>query len=252
MLRRLREPGKPSELLATVALYAGALALLPLMAPAAAAVSALVALLASILMAYYPEKHAGRRKVYTGLALCLLGMGLFFAEGTLFWRWKIQQAYDQRLAISRLRLSQVAQAFEAYRQEMGSYPEVSGIFLARDLLEPKYALAFPSRDGFDGAISVTSRPEGFVASVSPPPPPGSAMAPPPIVTKRDFQPAPPPPPTLPPEGVSPGPPAEDLSPLPPAGGPVPPAAPSAGSSGGAPAAETPQPKSRDETPSAPK
>lgn len=197
-MRRLREPGKPSELLAKLVLYAGALALLPLVAPVAAAISALVALLASVLMANIPEKHAGRRKVYLGLLLCILGMGLFFVEGTLFWRWKIRQAYDQRLAISRLRLSQVAQAFEAYREEMGSYPEVSGIFLARDLLQPKYTLALPACDGFDGAFSVTSRPEGFVASASPPPPPGSAIAPPPIVTKRDFQPAPSPPPPPPP------------------------------------------------------
>lgn len=175
------------------------LALLPLVAPIAAAVSALTSVLAGFLISNYPEKHTGRRMVYLGLSLCIFGMGLFFAEGTLFLHWKIQQAYDQRLSISRFRLSQVAQAFEAYRQEMGSYPEISGIFLTRDLLQPKYTLALPTLDGFDGAISVLSRPEGFVASASPPPPPGSGIAPPPIVTESGFQPAPapPPPPPLP-------------------------------------------------------
>lgn len=194
MLRRLREPGKPSEILARLALYAGVLALLPLVAPVAAAISALISLLAILLISNYPEKHAGRRKVYLGLALCMIGMGLFFVEGTIFWRWKIRQAYEQRLSISRFRLAEVAQAFEAYRQEMGSYPEVSGIFRTRDLLQPKYSLALPATDGFDGALSVTSRPEGFAVSASPPPPPGSTLAPPPLVAESGFQPAPAPPP----------------------------------------------------------
>lgn len=205
MLRRRREPGKPSVFWAGLALIAGALSLVPLIAPIAATAAALLSLIAIFLCSRYPEKHTGRTKVLLALGLCLLGMALFFAEGALFWRWKISQSYDQRLAVTRLRLGQVALAMEQYRQEKGAYPMIDGIMTAKSELEPKFASHFPVLDGFDGAISVTSRPEGFLVIASPPPPPGSHISPPPIVTEGGFQPAPAPPPPAPlEEAPSPG------------------------------------------------
>jgi hypothetical protein len=156
-----------------------------------------LSLIATFLCSRYPEKHTGRPKILLALGLCLLGMALFFAEGALFWRWKIAQAYDQRVAVTRLRIGQVAQAMEQYRQEKGSYPEICGIMTAKAELEPRFTAQLPVLDGFDGAISVTSRPEGFRVMASLPPPPGSEIAPPPIVSESGFQPAPaPPPPAL--------------------------------------------------------
>jgi len=205
MLRRRREPGKPSEFWAGLALGAGALSLVPLAAPAAAAASALLCLLAIFLSSRYPEKHAGRNKILLALGLCLLGVSLFFAEGALFWRWKIGQAYDQRVAVTRLRIGQVAQALEQYRQEKGAYPELCGIMTAKAELEPKFTSHLPVLDGFDGALSVASRPEGFQVIASLPPPPGSEIRPQPIVTKGGFQPAPSPlPPPALEEAPSPG------------------------------------------------
>ncbi len=203
MLGRRREPGKPSAFWAGLALSAGALSLVPLTAPIAATAAALLSLIAIFLCSRYPEKHTGRTKVLLALGLCLLGMALFFAEGALFWRWKISQSYDQRLAVTRLRLDQVAQAMEQYRQEKGAYPDIDGIMTAKAELEPKFAPHLPVLDGFDEAISVTSRPEGFLVIASPPPPPGSDVSPPPIVTEGGFQPAPAPPAPLE-EGPSPG------------------------------------------------
>lgn len=178
-MRRFREHGKPSEALAVLALAAGGASLLPLLAPLAALLATLVSLCGLFLSSRYPEKYAGRRKIHVALCLCLLGMGLFFAEGALFWRWKIRQAYGQRVAITRLRLDQVAQALEQYRQERGTYPDLSGIMRARAELAPKYSNPLPALDGFGGAISVLSRPDGFTVMAQPPPPPGSELAPPP-------------------------------------------------------------------------
>jgi len=205
LLGRRREPGKPSAFWAGLALSAGALSLVPLSAPIAATAAALLSLIAIFLCSRYPEKHTGRTKILLALGLCLLGMTLFFAEGALFWRWKISQSYDQRIAVTRLRLDQVAQALEQYRQEKGAYPEINGIMAAKAELEPKFAPHFPVLDGFDEAISVTSRPEGFRVTALVPPPPGSEILPPPIVTEGGFQPAPTPAPRVPvEEAPSPG------------------------------------------------
>lgn len=203
-MRRRREPGKPSVFWAGLALGAGALTLVPLAAPVTATAAALLSLVAIFLCSRYPEKHSGRTKVLLALGLCLVGMTLFFLEGVLFWRWKISQAYDQRVAITRLRMDQVAQAMEQYRQEKGAYPELSGIMTAKAALEPRFAAELPVLDGFEGAISVTSRPEGFRAMATLPPPPGSEIPPPPIVRESGFQPAPTPPPAPLEEVPSPG------------------------------------------------
>ena len=223
MLRRLREPGKPSAFWAGLALSAGALSLVPLTAPIAATAAALLSLIAIFLCSRYPEKHTGRTKILVALGLCLLGMTLFFAEGALFWRWKISQSYEQRLAVTHLRLDQVAQAMEQYRQEKGAYPMIDGIMTARSELEPKFASHFPVLDGFDEAISVTSRPEGFLVVASPPPPPGSHVSPPPIVAEGGFQPAPAPAPPAPLEEAPPPGATSSIAPEPTAPNPAAPA-----------------------------
>ena len=130
-----------------------------------------------------------------GLGLCVAGMALFLAEGGLFWKWKIDQSYEQRLAVSRLRMSEIAEALELYRQEKGAYPEVSGAMLTKDLLEPVYIAALSPVDGFDGAISVECRPEGFTLRAFPPPVPGTdEVQAPPLTVTGGFHPAPAPPP----------------------------------------------------------
>ena len=219
------EPGKPSQAFGILALGAGALSLLPLVAPLAAVFASMVSLVGLFLSARFPEKYAGQRKMMLGLGLCVAGMGLFLAEGGSFWKWKIDQAYAQRLAISRLRMSEIAEALERYRQEKGAYPEVSGAMLTKDLLEPAYITALSPVDGFDGVISVECRPEGFTLRAFPPPPPGAngVQAPPLTVTGR-FHPAPAPPPpplALPPTDASPGAGPDGPVPAPKEGGPPP-------------------------------
>ncbi len=200
-MTRYTEHGKPSEVWGRAALGAGLISLVPLAAPFAATLSVLASLVGTLLSARYPEKFAGGRKILAGLCFCVLGMGLFFAEGTFFLRWKIIQAYDQRLAISRFRMTQIAQALESYRQETGTYPDLYGIMLARAKLEPKYISSFPTLDGFDGAISIKSRADGFVLTAYPPPAPGSReTTAPPLIVSGGFQPAPAPPPPAPSEG----------------------------------------------------
>jgi hypothetical protein len=192
-------------------------------APLAAVVAALASLIGTFLCARYPEKHAGRRKILLALCLSLLGMSMFFAEGALFWRWKIGQAYEQRVAVTRLRLSQVAQALEQYRQEKGIYPDLSGIMRAKAELEPKYSSLLPVQDGFEGALSVECHPDGFILRAFPPPPPGSGLSPPPLTAEGSFQPAPAPPPqpVPPPKEYAPERPVEGVAPAKPE--PVPPA-----------------------------
>jgi hypothetical protein len=225
-----------------LALTAGALTLVPLASPILATAVALLSLIVLLLSSRYPEKHAGRNKVLLALGLSLLGMTLFFVEGDLFWRWKISQAYDQRVAVTRLRIEQVAQAMEQYRQEKGAYPEISGIMMAKAELEPQFAPQLPVLDGFDGAISVMSHPEGFRVIASLPPPPGSEIVPQPMVRESGFQPAPtPPPPAQPQEGPPSDPAIGEGSPDPAAGGLADPVTQSADSVGAATPTEAPQP-----------
>lgn len=198
---RYDDMGKPSETFGTISLAAGWLALVPLAAPFAATISALSAILGTLLASRYPERYAGRRRILMGLVLSLVGLGSLFAEIPLFMRWKTHQAYEQRVEITKYRLSLLAEALERYRQEEGAYPTVSGAFLTKELLEQRGLGSVPWSDGFDGALSVDSRSEGFTIVAFPPPPPGSDERPAPIVTTGQFQPAPAPP--APPEAAPP-------------------------------------------------
>jgi hypothetical protein len=186
--------GKPSERFGVVALAAGFASLLPPLAPLAASLAVAASLLGTFLAGRSPERYAGGRKMIFGLLLSVLGMGLFMVEAQFFWRWKVDQAYDARLAVTRYRLSLVEDALGRYRQETGEYPSVTGIMAAKKLLEPKYGALVPTLDAFDGALSVDSRPEGFTLTASPPPRPRTDWTPPPIVVQGGFQPAPSPPP----------------------------------------------------------
>lgn len=191
--------GKPSERFGVVALAAGFASLVPPLAPLAAALAAAASLLGTFLAGRSPERYAGGRKMIFGLLLSVLGTGLFMVEAQFFWRWKVDQAYDARLSVTRYRLSLVEDALGRCRQETGEYPAVSGIYAAKKLLEPKYGALVPTLDAFDGALSVDSRPEGFTLTALPPPRPRTDWMPPPIVVQGGFQPAPSPPP--PPEVV---------------------------------------------------
>jgi|WetSurMetagenome_2_1015567.scaffolds.fasta_scaffold37213_2 hypothetical protein len=228
--RRYVDLGKPSESLGVAALAAGFVSLVPTLAPLAATFAVAAALLGTFLAGRAPERYAGGRKMIFGLLLSTVGMGLFLVEAQVFWRWKVDQAYEARLAVTRYRLSLVEDALGRYRQETGEYPSVTGIMAAKTLLEPKYGALVPTLDAFDGALSVDSRPEGFLLSASPPPRPRTDWTPPPIVVQGGFQPAPtpPPPPEVIPEapvggegGLGAQPPAGDGSHPNPARGPDP-------------------------------
>jgi hypothetical protein len=213
--KRYVDLGKPSERYGVVALAAGLASLLPPLAPLAAAVAAAASLLGTVLADRLPERYAGGRKMMAGLLLSALGMSLFLVEAQLFWRWKVDQAYEERLAVTRYRMSLLADALGSYRQETGAYPEVTGIMATRKLLQPKYGALVPTLDAFDGAISVDSRPEGFTLTAWPPPRPGTDWAPPPVVVQGGFQPAPappPPPPEAAPETPGESPPAQGAPP----------------------------------------
>lgn len=189
-----RDPGTPSHLFANAALTLGVLSLLPPLAPLWVALGVAAALLAGALTVRSPERYAGRPKIWAGVALCGLGAILFIGESALFLHWKIQQQYEQRVEVSTLRMAEVSQALERYRQEQGAYPDLKGIAAAKTLLEPNYVHDCPVTDGFGGPLSVTSQPDGFALSCQPPPQPGSRHLPVPLVLRGNFPPAPPAPP----------------------------------------------------------
>ena len=205
--KRYVELGKPSERFGTAALVAGWLSFVPLAAPFTATFAAGVSLLGTLLAGRFPERYAGGRRMTYGLLLSVVGVGLFMVEAPLFWRWKTEQAYDQRIAVTKYRMSLVAGALERYRQDKGAYPEVSGVQVTKRLLEPAYAPFLPTLDGFEGSLSVASRPEGFTITAFPPPRPRTDWTPRPLLVEGGFQPAPspPPPPPVepPPEGSAP-------------------------------------------------
>jgi hypothetical protein len=116
-------------------------------------------------------------------------MVLFFLEAGLFLDWKRRQLAAEREAASRLRLQRVAEALERYREEKGRYPEITGIHLLKAALEPRYTSDCPVLDGFDGALSVWSRADGYRVETSPLPLPGGGTAPP-LFTEGHFQPGP--------------------------------------------------------------
>ncbi|MGC8722347.1 MAG: hypothetical protein ACP5VF_00535 [Acidobacteriota bacterium] len=218
-----RDPGTPSHLFANAALTLGVLSLLPPLAPLWVVLGVAAALLAGALSARSPERYAGRPKIWAGVALCGLGAILFIGESALFLHWKVRQQYEQRVEVSTLRMAEVSQALERYRQEQGAYPDLKGIAAAKALLEPNYVHDCPVTDGFGGPLSVTSKPDGFALSCQPPPRPGSPHFPAPLVLRGSFLPAPPAPPVQEaapdqgPEGAAPeSPPTEGGDAAPPA------------------------------------
>ena len=196
----------PSDLFGKLTLGLGLVSLVPLAAPFACSLAAAAGAVGTILSGRSPERFGGRRWIMLGLALCVFGMALFFAEGAYFLRGKVRQSYEQKAAVSRLRLVEIRQALERYRQERGSYPRVSGIMNLKSLLEPRYLPDFPVLDGFEQAFTVDCRSSEFTLRCQPPPPPGHAeQRPPAIEVHGAFQPAPSPA-ALPPGFIGPPPP----------------------------------------------
>ncbi|MEW5764192.1 MAG: hypothetical protein ACOYXN_12675 [Acidobacteriota bacterium] len=190
----LKEPWKyPARL----TWWLGWLALVPLAAPVAASVAACTALVSHFLCTRWPERYTGKNWIWAGLGLCILALALFFAEGFLFLSWKQDQLYAQNLAVSRFRLTRIAEALERHREEVGHYPEVSGIHRLKALLEPKYVADCPTRDGFEGSISAWSRFDGYRLEAHPSPR-RDGTRPAPLVAEGHFQPGPSPPPPPPP------------------------------------------------------
>jgi len=191
---------EPRRYPANLTWWFGWLSLVPIVAPATSVLACLNAILSLFLCTRYPEKFTGKARIWMGLGVCALGMALFFAEAGLFFQWKVDQVYEQKMSISRFRLTAISGALERYRQENGGYPDVSGIMRLKALLEPDYIPECPVVDGFDGAISVISSRNGFTLTCSPPAPPGSKERPSPILMGGHFQSGPlPPPPAPPPE-----------------------------------------------------
>ncbi len=189
--RKWREAGRPSETAGNLTLGLGLASLLPLVAPFAAVLASAIGGWGMAMGRRRPEKHGGRRKILAGLGLCVVGLLLFFVEGALFLRAKTRQAYEQRTAISRLRMTEIQQAMERFREENGEYPEAKGIMSLSRLLQPKYVPLCPVLDGFDQAYSVTSWREGYVLSCNPPAAPDTPdHLPDPVVVKSSFHPAP--------------------------------------------------------------
>lgn len=201
-LFRLRLDQGPSDVFGRATLGLGFASLLPLVGPLMVVLAAAAGITGTFLSTRNPARWSGRQKIYAGLGICLLGMALFFTEGALFLRWKVRQVYDQRMAVSRLRLNEIAQALERYREAHGSYPQVSGIMNLSALLQPRYLPDCPVLDAFDQAISVDCRPAGFILRFTPPPPKGGTEAPPAVEVHGTFQPAPSPQ-VLPPDFIGP-------------------------------------------------
>lgn len=176
--------------------WLGWTAFVPLAAPVAAAAAAVTALVSHFLCTRWPERYTGKNWIWGGLGLCILALLLFFAEGFFFFSWKQDQLYAQNLAVSRFRLTRVAEALERYREEEGHYPEASGIHRIKALVEPKYTTDCPTRDAFEGALSGWSRADGFRIETRPPRR-RDGTEPAPLVAEGHFQPSPPSPPPPP-------------------------------------------------------
>jgi hypothetical protein len=193
-MRRWFEPDRPSDFPARLTLFLGWVSFLPPFTPLTAVLAAVAGSLSHALCSRYPERYTGKPKIYLGLLLTLIALGLFAGEAALFFRWKERQAYTQRLAVSRFRMAEVSQAMERYREEKGVYPDAPSMAALEQALEPAYLQEVPLVDGFDAAFAGESRPEGFTLQCLPPPEQEGGVPPPPIRIHSAFQPAPPPPP----------------------------------------------------------
>ncbi len=178
-------------LLAKATLWLGGLSLVPLAGVAAAALAALSGSLAFFLAKKRPSRYGGLPLIYLGLGLSLAGMLLFFFEARLFLSWKIDQAYEQKTALSMARMTEWSAALENYRLDNGMYPEPVGIVHLRDLLVPAYAPSLSLEDGWDGLFQLDVDICGYTITCAvPPAPSGEKRAP--LVSKAIF-PLPPPP-----------------------------------------------------------
>ena len=193
-MKRWIAPDRPSDFPARLTMYLGWASFVPPFTPLTALIAACTGILSHALCTRYPERYTGKPKVYLGLLLTIVAMALFVGEAALFLRWKEQQAYQQRLTVSRFRLDEISQALERYREEKGVYPDAPTLLDLKEKLEPLYLSEVPTKDGFDGTLSGESRAEGFVLQCLPPPPRQGGQAPPPLEVRNAFQPAPAPPP----------------------------------------------------------
>jgi hypothetical protein len=193
-MKRWMAPGTPSDFPARLTLYLGWACFLPPLTPLMALFAAGAAVLSHALCSRYPERYTGKPKIYLGLMLALVALGLFVGEAALFFRWKDRQAYAQRLTVSRFRMAEISQALERYREEKGAYPDAPSMAALERALEPAYLQEVPLEDGFDAAFAGQSRPEGFTLQCFPPPEREGGEPPPPIQIRSAFQPAPAPPP----------------------------------------------------------
>jgi hypothetical protein len=192
----------PSNTFGRAALALGLASLIPVAGALMAVLATAVGAVGAVLASRNPERWTGRRQILAGLVLAVVGLVLFFAEGALFLRWKVDQSYDQKIAVSRLRMVEMGQALERYREDHGSYPQLSGIMNLRALLEPRYLQDCPVLDAFDQPISVDCRPSGFTLSCTPPPRQNGGRPVAPIAVHGTFQPAPSPQ-VLPPDFIGP-------------------------------------------------
>jgi hypothetical protein len=214
-MARWISPDRPTDFPARLTLWLGAGALIPALGPAIALCCAAVGIAGCVLCARYPERYTGKTKIYAGFALSFAALLLFFGESVLFFQWKLSQEYEQRVSVSSLRLSEISQALEKFREENGAYPDALGILAVKGTLEPKYSDDVPLLDGFGQAISAMSHSDGFSLRCFPPPFRGETLPRPSLAVQSTFKPAPQP--VLPPAGEGSaaegqaGPPAAGLS-----------------------------------------
>ncbi len=182
-MKNQRTSGERSRYPAALTLWLGWASLVPLLAPIVAIPAIANAVVSARLCRRRPGKYCGTGLIWAGLALCLLGTTLFLIEGGLFLGWKRRQAYSQKVAVSRFRLSTLAGAMERFRSEKGRYPVAEDIETLNKQLSPRYAPSCPSKDAFGATIVVHSTPGGFILESRPPPPPGGGKRPPPLLVK---------------------------------------------------------------------
>ncbi len=156
-------------LLAKTTVWLGGLSLVPFAGIAAAALSAIAGALAFFLAKRKPSRYGGIPLIYLGLGMSLAGTLLFFFEARAFLVWKIDQAYEQRAAVSKARMTEWSAAFENYRLDNGMYPESLGIIHVRDLLVPLYAPSLSLEDGWDNLFQLEVNPCGYTISCAEPP-----------------------------------------------------------------------------------
>ncbi len=184
---------------AKATLWLGWLSFVPLLGAVMAAMAAIVGALASFMAKKRPARYGGLPLIYAGLGLCVPGMVLFFLEARLFLDWKINQAYQQRTALSLARMSEWSRALENFRIDNGLYPENPGLIHLRDRLVPKYTPVLSIEDGWGNLFRLTTNVCGYTLECAPPAAPsGSAQSPLVVNALFPLPPQPPPPPIGPP------------------------------------------------------